>query len=203
MAWQPKSATLSMGYHNYKQLPLQYVEQEENNQRVISAALDALDTVTREMDQRWGIDQLPKLVDPDTSAKFERARQNLEYAIVSKDVNLVVLKANNLLKGWRMLNRIASENGELTLDQDSPVIWYHRGPNHEKYAIVKDPKDLTKVKSSACDRVYCLDEICRILAFFEDDNGLVKKIKGEFLGCEIKELNHTKKSAPKPNWAPF
>ena len=201
--WTPKPSLVRMGETNYKQIPLPLVERNENNQRVIRAALEALDTATREMDQRWGIGELQKLVDPEVGARFERARQNLEYAIASKDVNLIVSKANNLGKGWKLLTRMATDAGHRPIAGKTPIVWYHRGPDNEKYAIVKEGRDLARVPTEACDRAYSLDEICRILAHFERENEQIRSIKGSFPGCEITGIRHKRNTGPRPDWAPF
>lgn len=160
---------------------------------IVKAALDSVDEVARTLEQRWGIGRLERLAPPELAVKFEQARQNFNHACSDQDDhNYMVQKANNLIKGWKALEKSAEKNGHSPAD---PKVWYFRAPDDiggTPYAIVEDSGDYKRLDDENVKRVYCLDEICRIIKFWEEKTDIVTEVKNTFPGSTITKIKPNK-----------
>lgn len=156
---------------------------------IVKAALDSVDEVARTFEQRWGIGRLERLAPPELAVKFEQARQNFNYACSEQDDhNYMVQKANNLIAGWKALERAAEKNGHKPAD---PRVLYFRAPDDldgKPYAIVEQSGDYKLVEPDTVKRIYSLDEICRIIQFWEEKNELANAVKDTFIGSSITSI---------------
>lgn len=159
------------------------------DRKPIQEALEPLDRVAVEMEGKWGVGRLPRLVTPDMAAKFASARQKLDEAIRANDLEAVVSKAAVVIRGWQALDKAATEAGHKTYPE---AVWskQHRGT---KYTIVLDRADVNKVAkdSKDPDNVITLDEL---LVVWDDFQGrrFVQETKTLFPGATvegIKELD--------------
>ncbi|MGB1189893.1 MAG: hypothetical protein ACPG4A_06675 [Pseudomonadales bacterium] len=148
-----------------------------------------MDEIARQLEQRWGIGRLERLAPPELAVKFAQARQNFNDACDQDDHNYLVQKANNLVAGWKALEKSAERNGH---DPADPRVWYFHAPSDalggKPYAIVEQSGDHTRVDPDTVMRVYSLDEICRIIAHWEASNNLANATKDHFPGAEIKSI---------------
>jgi len=155
---------------------------------IVRAAMDSVDEVARRLEQRWGIGRLERLAPPDLAVKFEQARQNLNDAANNDDHNYLVQKANNMIAGWNALERFAEKNGHQPADER---IWYAIAPDNaggKPYAIIQDSGVAKLVDPESVSRTYTLDELCRIINFWEENSPLVKSVKDVFPGAEIQSI---------------
>ena len=160
---------------------------------IVKAALDSVDEVARTLEQRWGIGRLERLAPPELAVKFEQARQNFNHACSDQDDhNYMVQKANNLIKGWKALEKSAEKNGHSPAD---PKVLYFRAPDDmdgKPYAIVEQSGDYKRVEPDTVKRVYSLDEICRIIQFWEEKMSAVNQVKDIFPGSHITSVKPKK-----------
>ena len=156
----------------------------------ITDLLKPLDQVARNMERKWGIGTLPNLVPHDLAERFAKAQVNLNAAIQANNVALVKQKATNLKLGWELLDRAAVKQGHRPQDKQQPLVWYHRGPHNQKYAFVREQQDLEAVDQGDCECAWTLDEICRIIEWYRNQENMNKVIyiKKTFPLSEVNEI---------------
>lgn len=148
----------------------------------VQEALEPLDRVAVEMEGKWGVGRLPRLVTPDMAAKFASARQKLDEAIRDNDLEAVVAKASVMIRGWQALDQAATEAGHKTYPE---AVWskQHRGT---KYTIVLDRADVSKVAKDSKHpaTVVTLDEL---LVVWDDFQGrrVIEETKTLFPGATV------------------
>ena len=148
--------------------------------QVINAAVRSLDAVARDAEVRWGIGKLESLADPELAARFEQARVRLNAALNGDDVNEVVARCKDMVKGWKILEKRVSDAGH------KPAVfrvWYHKADDGRKYAFVQDPADATLVDDDAI--AYTLDEIARLL---DQRFQTINKVKEHWPGAEVTKV---------------
>ena len=165
--------------------------------------LKPLDLLAREMERQWGPDRLPTLVPHDLALKFANAQQNLNNAIESNQETRIAEKAANLIRGWKLLDQAARKAGHTPEDLENPLVWYFRGDREERYAVVREVRDLAKIPKEKCDRSFTMAELGRILSYYETHEGghMIEKIKNQFRGSVITKISKT--NTPLEEWMPF
>lgn len=154
----------------------------DKRQSVCIAAVNSVEEVARHLEQTWGIGKLERLASPELAVKFEQARQNFSDAANGDDTEYLVLKANNLIKGWKALERHALNNGHTPHPPDAGI-WYAIAPEDVggyTFAFIKDSADAFCVDMKSASRIYTLDEICRIVASWENQWEAVRAVKDHF-----------------------
>jgi len=186
-------------------------QQFDFDKLTITDLLKPLDQVARNMERKWGIGTLPNLVPHDLAERFAKAQENLNSAIQVNNVTIVREKAANLKLGWELLDQAALKQGHNPQDKEQPLVWYHRGPHNQKYAFVREQQDLKAVDLGDCEVAWTLDEVCRIIDWYRNQDNMKKVIyiKKTFPQSEINEIrdnpdpsdwdSHKKKQ----DWAPF
>ena len=141
----------------------------------IYAACRSADTVAAAMEQKWGFDRLPTLVEADLAAKFGRAKAQLDAAIDDGDVEMVAQKAKAMARGWRALDAAADAAGADAV-VDVALGWLRRHPETGVgYVITKDNATAGALRANGVDgRIYTMAEVCRIIEALEKkSNGVV------------------------------
>ena len=64
----------------YQARPSPDMWNDRDDASIMNAAINSLDQVARDMEQRWGYGTLERLASPDLAAKFEMARESLRVA---------------------------------------------------------------------------------------------------------------------------
>lgn len=175
----------------------------DSRYKIIRAAIDSLDEVARKLEQRWGIGKLERIAPPALSVKFEQARQNFNDACHGDDHNYLVQKADNLITGWKALERYAEKNGHQPSDER---IWYAIAPDDaggKPFAIIQDGSVAKLVDPESVTRTYTLDEVCRFIKFWEEKNSLANAVKDTFHGSEITAIKKRGKKDDKKEEAFF
>jgi len=150
------------------------------------AAVNSVDKVARDLENKWGIGKLQELASPSLAVKFERARQNFSDAANGDDHNYLVQKAENLIVGWQTLEKAAIKKGHKPTDAE---VWFAIAPEDQgeyKFAIVKHASDVAAVDRDAHPRVYTLDEIARIISHYE--TSMLKTAKEIFPNSKITKI---------------
>ena len=162
---------------------------------IVKAALDSVDEVARTLEQRWGIGRLQRIAPPDLAVKFAQATENFNEACNQDDHNYMVQKANNLIAGWKALERSAEKNGFSPAD---PKVWYLRAPDDaldgKPFAIIENTGDYKRIEPDTVKRIYTLDEICRFIQFWEEKNSMANTVKDTFPGSHITSIKPNKEN---------
>ena len=120
-------------------------------------ALKPLDKVAAELEAKWGVEHLQSLVSPDLAMRFERARQQLDDAIETDDPELTAQKAAALIRGWRALDKAATDAGHTT---EPDRVWYCEQDGFA-IAIVQHHAEAQHIAEG--HRVFTVDEITRLI----------------------------------------
>jgi hypothetical protein len=151
----------------------------------IKDALEPVDRVAGEMEGKWGVGRLPRLVSPEMAAKFSSARAKLDEAIRANDLEAVVSKAAVVIRGWHALDKAATEAGHKTYPQG---VWStkHRGTT---YTVVLDRADVNKVAHDSKDagHVVTLAELLLVWDEFQG-NRVISQTKSLFPGATVEKV---------------
>ena len=165
------------------------------------AAVNSVDKVARDLENKWGIGKLESLASPSLAVKFEQARQNFSDAAQGDDAQYLVQKANNLIDGWKALERSAIKNGNSPTDAE---VWFAIAPEDQgeyKFAIVKHASDVAAVDRDTHPRVYTLDEIARMISHYE--TSMLKSAKEIFPNSNITKIGDIKNAKKYDDEIPF
>ena len=159
---------------------LVWVEQAE----AVSAALRPLDRVAVEMEAKWGVGRLPRLVAPELAARFGSAKDKLNEAIRANDGAEVAKRAAVLIRGWQALDQAATEAGAEALPLRTI------GVNHEgrSYVVAWDRGDVHKAAMLSPDpsRVVTVAEL---LVAYEALRNRIAGVKQAFPGAEVTRVS--------------
>ena len=153
--------------------------------RAIIAAQQSMLEVQHEMESKWGFNKLPKLVDPETAAKFERAYQSYQIACREDDEENMILKCKNLALGWKVLQSKAIKAGH-TPELDR--VWYHKDEEGQKWAFIRHSGDTKKITDA--DVTMSWNEVCRVVTSWYRENKISFEVKKQFPGAEIKKIGN-------------
>lgn len=146
-------------------------------------ALRPLDLVAVEMENRWGVDRLAGLVDPDTAAKFGRAKARLDGAIDSRDPDAVAKRAGVMIRAWQALDKTAAESGAKQVSKKLRIL---RDDEGRAFGIAVDEATATAaVRSGDYPRtsIWSLNEVVRVLGAHE--MALAVQVKETFPGATV------------------
>ena len=88
---------------------------------IVKAALDSVDEWLGRSINSGALVGCNVSTPPDLAVKFAQATENFNEACNQDDHNYMVQKANNLIAGWKALERTAEKNGFSPAD---PKVWY-------------------------------------------------------------------------------
>lgn len=165
------------------------------------AAITSVDTVARELEQKWGIGKLEALATPQLAVEFAQARANFNEAANGDDVKYLVQKANNMIAGLKALEQQAISRGHKPSDAEA---WYAVAPpdvGEYAFAIVRDASDAVAVDREVYPRVYTLDEVARIISHYE--TSMLKKAKEVFPNSQITKIGSNDKKDDPNDPIPF
>lgn len=151
-------------------------------------AVRPLDRVALEMEEKWGADRLPDLVSPATAVRFASAQKKLNDAIDDNDVELVIRKAEVLIRGWKALDAEATAAGRKPME---PVGWLWRDDEGRSHAFLRENADaLAYAKKNPNTATWTMEEIIRVAkAFDEKTKNIGTEVKTTFAGAEIIKFN--------------
>lgn len=159
-----------------------------NRERIRDALLEFDDAVT-EIEDEWGIDRLPDLVDGELRRKFRAQMQKFNDAIRANDCVEVKRQAQVTLRGYDRLVEAARERG-------------HKPLTGSAYEVELDDGTIiaiTKTAEEACNVarkregviVYSAEEAARIIHIWQREkvNGMISAAKEAFAGAQITNIN--------------
>jgi hypothetical protein len=146
-----------------------------------------LDELANQMERRWGVDRLPRLVTPETAARFQHWADKLNAAIEAGADNVTEL-AGIVERGWRAMDQEATARGSFPL----PPACYSVDLRPQGLGIVEIADDQTHAtaliwQAKAEGRtvaVWTLAEVATVLAL----HGVAHKAKEVFPGALVTAL---------------
>ena len=148
--------------------------------RFAQFAVGRLDEVAHAMERKWGIDRLPKLVDPALAARFEVQREKLNEALRSERPDAIATQAAAMERAWKALDAAALADGRAPL---APEIWETVIPSTgEIVAIVRTAEEASAVARERNGAVYTLAEVAVAIDAFGDQ---VRAVKATFPGASV------------------
>ena len=165
----------------YIALDVPQMYEEEEKAAVIRASLKSVDKVARDMEQRWGIGKLEQLANPALTTRFEQARQNLNHALGQESISEVVAKAEDMIRGWKIIEKKVLEAGH---KPECEKVWHMVNDEGKKYAFVNDSSD--HVYFDKDTTVISMEEVLRIIeAHYKE---LYLDVKTHFPEAEITKI---------------
>jgi hypothetical protein len=148
----------------------------------IYAAIQPVDGIAHEMENKWGVGRLLKLVSVETAAKFGTAKAKLDQAINEDEHQAVEKKASVMVRAWKALDDEATKLGHKPIEAAAMVATDDQGNSFTVVASLAEATHLAK--QGVEGHIYNLPEIARILYKWESKTGL-GRAKDLFPGSEI------------------
>lgn len=161
-------------------------------------AIEALDEVAHQMEQKWGVGRLPALVaafDPDLAARFWRQLELLNAACQAGVLSEQETQANRMRNAWMALSAAAEAAGADPLD---PKFMETALPDGTVLIVCAD---LASAHRMAHDNrkavVWSLEEVARVAWEFS----LVNDAKTIWKGATVQNARvDPERTKPKVNW---
>ena len=118
-----------------------------------------LDTVSRSMEQKWGVDRLPRLVSEILSIKFDQQRNLLESAIKSNDAAQISKQSEGMRRAWVALDQAATADGHMPLGN---AVWTEKHKTGDVIAVYRDDAQLVDI-AAAGGVSFTLEELVRLI----------------------------------------
>lgn len=153
-----------------------WIEQAE----AVTEALRPLDRIAVEMEGKWGVGRLQRLVSPEMAARFGSAKDKLNDAIRANDGEAVANRAAVLIRGWQALDKAATEAGCEALPLRTVAVQH----NGRAYVIAWDNGDVHKAAklSRSPENVVSVHEL---LIAYEAFKSKIDGVKQAFPGAEV------------------
>lgn len=142
-----------------------------NDADTLKALFDGVDAVRIEMEQKWGLDRLPALVDDELRAKFYRQQRKWsedlaaawQAPFLSRDaLEALQKRAGAMRRAWMALDSQAEENGSRAIFPDVMEVSLEDG---SIAAVVRSDAEVGKVQAQGRHlRVYTAHEIGQIIS---------------------------------------
>jgi hypothetical protein len=156
------------------------VEQSE----AVTEALRPLDRIAVEMEGKWGVGRLQRLVTPEIAARFGSAKDKLNDAIRANDGDEVAKRASVLIRGWQALDAAATEANCEALPLRTVAVQH----NGRAYVVAWDRSDVHKAAklSRAPENVLTVHEL---LIAYEALKSKIDGVKQAFPGAELTKIS--------------
>lgn len=135
------------------------------DQYYINQLLDKLDTKACEVESRWGVARLERLVSFEMAQKWKRQMDRLNKAISENDVFTLPDIVTGTIRGYEAMEADAIAQGNKP--HDAPFAWTVGLPSGKTLAIVRHPKDASLMNDLKRDHgdvvVWTIDEVANII----------------------------------------
>ena len=149
-----------------------------------SDVVSALDMVAHEMEMKWGVSRLDKLVDAELGSRFNQQLERLNRALAADDSPSIIKHGNGMKKAWQVLDAEAEKIGASHVGQE---FWEMRHPEKPDITVrlVRTAAEMP-TKNKDDDVAYlCAEEI---IAFVP---ATVLEIKKVFAGAKVTDMKPT------------
>jgi hypothetical protein len=137
--------------------PVSYVFDAE--EAAAREAIDALDLVARNVEERYGyVESLISRLPPEEAARFRKAMMKLDDAIEAKDWKRVPVLAGSLARGWQHVTTLVDP---ISVGE---VRTWRTTVEGKRYLVVRDNIDIERglVRADKGETVVSLEELVRI-----------------------------------------
>ena len=173
-----------MSKMKHQHRPDRFTNPDQVGDRISEAvyhALAPLDRYASELENKWGVDRLPKLVTPQLAAKFGEQKALLDQAIDMNEPQQVATQAAAMMRGWQALDAAAAAGGQQLVVVEA---WSCRDDDGNPIMICKTQDAAhAAAKQNPGVVVYNLEEVVRMIHAFRDP--LLKQAKQDFPGAEV------------------
>ena len=111
------------------------------------------------MEQKWGVDRLPRLVSEILSIKFDQQRNLLESAIKSNDAAQISKQSEGMRRAWVALDQAATADGHMPLGN---AVWTEKHKTGDVIAVYRDDAQLVDI-AAAGGVSFTLEELVRLI----------------------------------------
>ena len=151
----------------------------------IQAAIESLDMVAVEMERKWGVGRLQRLVSPEMAARFAASRERLNHTIETKDIDAITERVQNHIKGWHAMDAMATADGHPV----NPAGVWTASVGGLSYSVVYNEADLPKVAQQDAKAV----TLTELLLVYQSVEGDVAPVKAAFPGAKVRAIRAKKK----------
>ena len=121
--------------------------------------MNNLDSVSRSMEQKWGVDRLPRLVSEILQVKFDQQRNLLEAAIKSHNVARISKQSEGMRRAWIALDQAATADGHMPLGN---AVWTEKHKTGDVIAVYRDDAQLVDI-AAAGGVSFTLEELVKLI----------------------------------------
>lgn len=161
-------------------------------------AIAPMDRLATQMDEKWGIDQLPTLVSVETAQKYGIAMAHLNACILETEPTKCADAANNVIRGLHAMDAEATAAGH---QPASGEFWEYELPPMDgrpeiRVAVARDITEWQTIKKRRPDLVvYSMREVALALDFYQR-NGLLQEVKKNFPSAQVTKIKPQKTKPP-------
>ena len=155
--------------------------------------MKSLDTVSRSMEMKWGVDRLPRLVSEILQVKFDQQRNLLEAAIKSNDAARISKQSEGMRRAWVALDQAATADGHMPLGGS---VWTEKHKTGDVIAVYRDDAQLVDI-AAAGGVSFTLEELVRLIP------ADVLVAKKEFHGIKVVDVRDKTKDEDLNDEIPF
>lgn len=156
------------------------------DQYYINQLLDNLDAKACEVESRWGVGRIERLVSFDMAQKWSRQMEKLTVAISKNDVFTLTEIVSGTIRGYEAMEADAIAQGHKPMHET--VGMSVMLPSGKELLIVRSRVDAENAKRKDCV-VWTLDEVANII---ENKFTLVNQIKAALPEAELKAFDFAK-----------
>ena len=163
----------------------------------IQGLVQSVDTLTDEMERKWGVGRLRMLVPDDLRERFDRQWQKWQAAYAAQDLAAVRAHSEAMRRAWAALEAGATEAGHAPL---APEVWETRMPHGAVLAIVRTQQEAHALARDCRERkVWTLDEVGRVICAWEGRRW-VEAVHEHFPGAKVQAVRFTPRGS-EVDWA--
>lgn len=140
--------------------------------------MNNLDTVSRSMEMKWGVDRLPRLVSEILRIKFDQQRNLLDEAIKSNDAARISKQSEGMRRAWVALDQAAIADGHRPLPE---AVWTSKHKSGDIVTVYRDDAQIVDI-AAAGGVSFTLEELVKLIP------AEVLVAKREFHGIKVADV---------------
>ncbi len=144
----------------------------------IESAIQAYHRALSAVEDVWGVDRLPYLVDADLRQRWRRGIEKLNEAVRNNETERVRRLVDNMIKGLRTMITAAQEAGHSPLGAD---VWEARLADGRVLRLVRGASNPQNDADGRDVVIWSLEEVARVV----EANTSVNRVKQVFPGAVV------------------